>query len=90
MAQITITIPDEFVPGVLARMYDANQSREVPYANVEEFLSEYSEALASGACFDYKVGPFYVGPINPKFNADGTPYVTSVKDSNISVAGDVE
>jgi hypothetical protein len=42
---------------------------------MEEFLSEYSEALASGACYDYKVGPYYLGPIDPRFNQDGTPYV---------------
>jgi hypothetical protein len=26
-------------------------------------------------CQDLKVGPYYVGPIPPQFNADGTPYV---------------
>jgi hypothetical protein len=82
MASIQITIADEYVPGVMARMYDANESREVPYADVEEFLSEYASAQASGACFDYTVGPFYVGPVDPRFNADGTPYVAPPLDDN--------
>lgn len=83
MASIQITIPDEYVPGVVARMYDANQNREVPYADMEEFLSEYAAALASGACFDYKVGEYYVGPVNPAFAADGTPYVAPVEEPEV-------
>jgi len=35
-------------------------------------------AAATKACQDLKVGPFYVGPIPPEFNADGTPYVAPV------------
>lgn len=75
MAQITITVPDEYLPGAVAKMYEMNRTREVPYADMEEFMSDQAAALASGACYDYKVGEYYVGPINPQFSADGTPYV---------------
>lgn len=74
MASIQITIPDEYVPGVVARMYEVNASRDVPFADMEEFLSDQAAALASAACAEFRVGSYYVGPVNPKFNADGTPY----------------
>jgi hypothetical protein len=90
MASITITIPDEFVPGVVARMYEVNASREVPFADLDEFLSQQAADLASGACFDYKVGPYYVGPVNPKFNADGTPYVAEQGIDNQDTSGGAE
>ena len=32
-------------------------------------------SLANKTCQDLKVGPYYLGPIPPQFNADGTPYV---------------
>lgn len=74
MASITITVPDEYIPGAVARMNELNRTRDVPYADLQEFMSDQAAALASGACFDLKVGPYWVGPVNPAFNQDGTPY----------------
>lgn len=88
MADITITIPDEFVPGAVAKMYDMNRTREVPYADLDEFLTDYATSLASGACVDYKVGPNYIGPIEPQYNQDGTPVNPPLVDE-IAPAGDV-
>lgn len=88
MADITITIPDEFVPGAVAKMYDMNRTREVPYADLDEFLTEFATSLCSGACVDYKVGPNYIGPIEPQYNQDGTP-VTPPQADEIAPAGDV-
>lgn len=67
MAVFQITIPDELAPGVIAT---ANLQQMEP----EEVVQEYAIALATQTCQDLKVGPFYVGPIDPAFNADGTPY----------------
>ena len=75
MADITITIPDEFVPGAVAKMYDMNRTREVPYADLDEFLTEFATSLCSGACVDYSVGPNYIGPVDPTYTQDGTPVV---------------
>lgn len=72
MASFTLTIPDEFIPGVVAKMHDANRTREVPYADLDEFLTDYATSLASGACADYKVGPNFELP-KPAWNQDGTP-----------------
>jgi hypothetical protein len=65
-----IDIPDELVPGVVAAAYAAEQSargrggRSTP--------SPWPPKPAQ----DLKVGPYYLGPIPPQFNADGTPYAT--------------
>ena len=74
MADLTITVTDEFVPGMVAKMHDMNKTRETPYADLDEFLTDYATSLASGACVDYKVGPNYEGPVTPSYNADGTPF----------------
>jgi len=72
----TITIPDELTPGIIAIGYAASKTPD-------EVVSSYAVAAATKACQDLKVGPFYVGPIPPEFNADGTPYVAPVdNDTN--------
>jgi len=64
----TISIADELIPGIVAT---ASLEGKQP----EDVVQEYAEAVANKACQDLKVGPYYQGPIPPKFNADGTPYV---------------
>jgi hypothetical protein len=68
MAEFTITIDDTLAPGIIAT---AALEGKTP----EEVVNEYAAALATKTCQDLKVGPFYIGPIPPQFNADGTPYV---------------
>ena len=63
-----ITIDDTLVPGIIATA--TLEGREP-----EDVVNEYAAAVATKACQDLKVGPYYVGPIPPQFNADGTPYV---------------
>jgi hypothetical protein len=68
MASFSIDIDDSLVPGIIATAFaEAKQPEDV--------VNEYAHALAVKTCQDLKVGPFYVGPIPPQFNADGTPYV---------------
>jgi hypothetical protein len=67
----TITIPDELAPGIVASAYTEGKQPE-------QLVQEYAVAVATKACQDLKVGPFYVGPIAPQFNADGTPYEAPV------------
>lgn len=71
MPSFTITIPDELVPGIIAT---ALLEEKLPEIVVEE----YAVALAKKTCQDLKVGPYYVGPIAPQFNADGTPYTATI------------
>jgi hypothetical protein len=68
MAEFTITIDDTLAPGIIAT---AALEGKTP----EEVVNEAAAAAATKACQDLKVGPFYIGPIPPQFNADGTPYV---------------
>jgi hypothetical protein len=68
MAEFTITIADELAPGIVAT---AALEGKTP----EEVVNEYAAALATKTCQDLKVGPYYLGPIPPQFNADGTVYV---------------
>jgi hypothetical protein len=78
----TITIPDDLVPGIVAIAY-AEQKQP------DEVVSAYAESAARKACQDLKVGPYYVGPTPPQFNADGTPYVapTEVNDTTVPEEG---
>lgn len=63
----TIIIPDDLLPGIIAI---ASLEGKQP----EEVITAYAESAARKACQDMKVGPYYVGPTPPQFNADGTPY----------------
>ncbi len=83
MASFTITIDDTLVPGIIAT---ANLEGKQP----EDVVAEYAESVSRKACQDLKVGPYYVGPIPPQFNADGTPYVAPVdNDTTEPDGGDV-
>ena len=62
-----ITIDDSLVPGIVATAYAEGKQPE-------DVVNEYANALATKTCQDLKVGPYYVGPIPPQFNQDGTPY----------------
>ena len=68
MASFEITIDDALVPGIVATAYAEGKQPE-------DVVGEYAQAVANKACQDLKVGPYYTGPVNPQFNADGTPYV---------------
>jgi hypothetical protein len=63
-----IEIDDSLIPGIVATAYAEAKEPEI-------VVQEYANALAVKTCQDLKVGPFYIGPIPPQFNADGTPYV---------------
>jgi hypothetical protein len=73
MADFTISIPDELTPGIVATAYAEEKTPE-------EVVAEYALAVATKACSDFFVGPYYRGPIPPRFNADGTPYEASEID----------
>jgi hypothetical protein len=71
MATFEITIDDSLAPGIIAT---ASLEGKTP----EDVVNEAAEAAATKACQDLKVGPYYVGPVPPQFNADGTPYVAPI------------
>jgi hypothetical protein len=67
MANFTISIDDSLVPGIIA-------TASLEGISPEDVVSTYANSLATKICQDLKVGPYYVGPTLPEFNADGTPY----------------
>jgi hypothetical protein len=70
MAQFTIEIPDQLLPalvvefGLVQSSTTATTPEEYFEASIVETVRQRAEA--------YKVGPYYVGPVDPQFNADGT------------------
>jgi len=85
MATFQITIDDTLAPGIIATaILEGKQPEDV--------VSEYATAMAVKVCQDLKVGPYYVGPIPPQFNADGTPYTgddTALEDNDSTSGVDV-
>jgi hypothetical protein len=75
MAQFSIEIPDEYISGVEAAKNAANKNGD-DYASAQDYAGFVAAETALRWCEQYKVGPFWTGPVNPEFNADGTPYVT--------------
>ena len=67
MATFNISIDDTLVPGIIA-------TASLEGITPEEVVSAYAAKMAIKVCQDLKVGPYYVGPTLPEFNADGTPY----------------
>jgi len=72
MAQFTIEIPDQLLPalvvefGLVQGSTTATTPEEYFEASIVETVRQRAEA--------YKVGAYYVGPIAPTWNADGTPF----------------
>jgi hypothetical protein len=81
MASFEITIDDTLVPGIVATAYAEGKQPE-------EVVEEYATSMAIKVCQDLKVGPYYVGPIPPQFNADGTPYEAPVVDNDFNGGGE--
>jgi hypothetical protein len=73
MAQFTLEIPDELLPalGVEFSLVGGSTTATTPEEYFQISIIETVRQRAEA----YKVGPYYVGPTPPQFNADGTPYV---------------
>lgn len=72
MAQFILDIPDELLPALVAEFslvqgsVDAATPEEYFAASVVETVRQRAEL--------YKVGPYYAGPVDPQFRADGKPF----------------
>lgn len=74
MAQFTLEIPDELLPGLQAEFNWLQSQGNCLYATPEAYLQASAVEILRQRCEAYRVGPYYQGPIPPAFNADGTPY----------------
>jgi hypothetical protein len=72
MAQFTIDIPDELLPA-LAVEFSLVQGSTTATTPEEYFQDSIVETVRQRA-EAYQVGPYYVGPVDPQFRADGKPF----------------
>jgi len=72
MTQFTLEIPDELLPALVAE-FSLVQGSTTATTPEEYFAASVVEIVRQRAEL-YKVGPYYAGPVNPQFNADGKPY----------------
>lgn len=67
-----LDIPDELLPALQAEFLLVQGSTEATTPE-EYFAASVVETVRQRAEI-YKVGPYYGGPVDPQFNADGTFY----------------
>jgi hypothetical protein len=72
MAQFTIEIPDELLPALVVE-FSLVQGSTTATTPEEYFQASIVETVRQRAEL-YKVGPYYAGPVDPQFRADGKPY----------------
>lgn len=72
MALFSVDIPDEFLPALVAE-FSLVQGSTTATTPEEYFAASVIETVRQRAEI-YKVGPYYAGPVDPQFAADGTPY----------------
>lgn len=74
MAQFTVDIPDELLPALAAEFSIVSAAGGTEATTAEEYFAASVVEILRQRAEIYKVGPYYEGPIPPRFNADGTPY----------------
>ena len=80
MAQFTIDIPDELLPALVAEFSLVQGS--TPATSPEDYFAASVVETVRQRAELYKVGPYYVGPVDPQFQADGTPFGVPVVDND--------
>jgi hypothetical protein len=69
----TVSIPDNLVPGIIATAALESVRTGQP-VTPQMVVQDAANKASNQACQDLKVGPYWTGPIQPQFNADGTLY----------------
>lgn len=72
MAQFSLTIPDELLPALVAEFSIVSAAGATEATTAEEYFAGSVVETVRQRAEIYKVGPYYVGPVDPDFNADGT------------------
>jgi hypothetical protein len=80
MAQFTIDIPDELLPALVAEFSLVQGS--TPATTPEDYFAASVVETVRQRAELYQVGPYYVGPVDPQFQADGTPFGAPVVDND--------
>lgn len=74
MAIFQLTIPDELLPALVAEYAIVSAAGSTTASSPEEYFAASVVETVRQRAEIYKVGPYYAGPVDPQFNADGTPY----------------
>jgi hypothetical protein len=80
MADFSLTIPDELLPALTAEFLIVSTGGGTEATSVEEYFAASVVETVRQRAEIYKVGPYYVGPVAPQFNADGTPYEAPIAE----------
>jgi hypothetical protein len=73
MADFTISVPNELLPALQAEFLIVSSTGATAAATAEEYFAASVIETLRQRCETYKVGPYYVGALEPKFLADGSP-----------------
>ena len=92
MALFELTIPDELLPALVVEFGIVSAAGGTEATTPEEYFSASVIETVRQRAEIYKVGPYYVGPVDPQYNADGTPFGVDpepVVDNDSSQEGEV-
>jgi hypothetical protein len=87
MAQFLIEIPDQLLPALVVE-FGLVQGGTTATTPEEYFQASIVETVRQRAEV-YKVGPYYVGPVDPQYNVDGTPYEVPIVTNDFNGGGEV-
>lgn len=73
MADFSLTIPDELLPALQAEFLIVSSAGGTQAATAEEYFAGSVLETVRQRAEIYKVGPYFVGAVEPKFLIDGTP-----------------
>lgn len=73
MAQFTVTVPNELLPALAAEFAIVSAAGATEAATAEEYFAASVVETVRQRAEIYKVGPYFVGPVEPRFLADGSP-----------------
>ena len=74
MAQFSLTISDELLPALAAEFLIVSAAGGTQATTPEEYFQASIVETVRQRAEVYKVGPYYVGPVDPQFRADGKPF----------------
>jgi hypothetical protein len=83
MAQFQLDIPDELLPALVVEFSLVQGS--TPATTPEEYFAASVVETVRQRAEIYKVGPYFLGAVEPRFLADGTPNPAYIGDDAIVV-----
>ena len=85
MADFSLTIPDELLPALQAEFLIVSTAGATDATSAEEYFAGSVVETVRQRAEIYKVGPYFVGAVEPRFLADGTPNPAYIGDDAIAV-----